>query len=75
MIDRSRSGRRCRTLWQVDNLPRGSYGTIRYEMDNLERDLVFVNWDNGMEALVFPHEIEVLEKLETEVLDDAIERR
>lgn len=69
MIDRSRSGCRCRTLWQVDNLPQGSYGTLRYEMDNLERRLVFVDWDNGMQILVFPDEIEMLEGLEQEVTD------
>jgi hypothetical protein len=42
-------------------LPRHSHGTIRYELDNLDRRLVFVDWDNGMTVLVFPHEIEVLE--------------
>jgi hypothetical protein len=41
-------------------LPRHSQGTVRYEVDNLGRRLVFVDWDNGMEVLVFPHEIEML---------------
>lgn len=64
MIDRSHAGLRCRTLRLVytaqDVLPRQSYGTIRYEVDNLDRTLVFVNWDNGAEVLVFPAEIEML---------------
>lgn len=64
MIDRSHAGRRCRTRRHVytaqDVLPRHSSGTIRYELDNLGRKLVFVDWDTGAEVLVFPAEIEVL---------------
>lgn len=64
MIDRSHAGLRCRTRRLVytaqDVLPRHSYGTIRYELDNLDRRLVFVDWDTGVEVLVFPAEIEVL---------------
>ena len=66
MMDRSRSGARCRTLRHVNTvkgiLPRDSYGTLRYEMDNLGRRLMFVDWDNGMRVPVFPYEIEVLEQ-------------
>lgn len=66
MIDRSRSGMRCRTLRYIPTregiLPRDSCGRIRYEMDNLDRDLIFVDWDNGMQVSVFPDEIEALEK-------------
>ncbi len=65
-MDRSRSGVCCRTLCHLLTiegiLPRDSYGTLRYEMDNLGRHLVFVDWDNGMRVPVFPQEIEVLEK-------------
>lgn len=64
MIDRSHAGLRCRTRRHVytaqDVLPRHSYGAIRYELDNLGRKLVFVDWDTGAEVLVFPSEIEVL---------------
>jgi hypothetical protein len=28
-------------------------------MDNLDRRLVFVEWDNGMNVLMFPEEIEI----------------
>jgi hypothetical protein len=65
MIDRSRFGVRCHTLLRVSvlegALPRGSYGTIRFETDNIGRHLVFVDWDNGMSLPVFPREIEVIE--------------
>jgi hypothetical protein len=64
-MDRSRAGVRCRTRRQINTtqgyLPRDSQGTIRYEIENLGRRLVFVDWDNGMSVFVFPHEIEVLE--------------
>lgn len=64
MMDYSRSGARCRTRYHINAvegvLPRHSRGTIRYELDNLGRRLVFVDWDNGMGVPVFPHEIEVL---------------
>ena len=66
MMDRSRYGARCRTLRHLNTLegilPRDTHGTLRYEMDNLGRRLVFVDWDNGMSPPVFPHEIEVLEQ-------------
>ncbi len=71
MVDRSRSGAQCRTLRHLRTiegiLPRGSHGTIRYEMDNLGRRLVFVDWDNGMRVPVFPHEIEVPEQEEAQL--------
>ena len=46
MVDRSRSGAACRTVHQLRTiegiLPRGSHGTILYEMDNAGRWLIFV---------------------------------
>ena len=42
-------------------LPRETYGTLRYEEENLGRRLVFVVWDNGMNVPIFPDEVEVLE--------------
>ena len=65
MIDRTRAGMRCRTIRFVrtveGDLPKDAYGTIRYEMENLERLLVLVEWDRGFIVLVFPHEIEVVD--------------
>ena len=78
MIDRSRVGARCRALRIINTLDgivlRDSYGTLRYETDNLGRHLIFVDWDNGMDVPVFLHEVEVLEGSEQEVAD-GIERK
>jgi hypothetical protein len=64
MIDRTRSGRRCRTIQLVrtveGDLRRDARGTIRYETENLGRSLVMVEWDQGFIVPVFPNEIEVL---------------
>lgn len=61
MVDRTRSGYRCRTVRFVrtvkGDLPRDSYGTVVYEMRNLGRHLIFVRWDVGFEVPVFPDEI------------------
>jgi hypothetical protein len=63
MIDRTHSGHRCRTVQHLTTreglLQRDTHGTIQYEMENLDRRLVFVTWDNGMHIPVFAHEIEV----------------
>lgn len=64
MIDRNKAGRRCRTNQLVrtveGDLVKASTGTIRYEMENLGRSLVLVDWDRGFTIPVFPHEIEEL---------------
>jgi hypothetical protein len=63
MIDQSKMGARCRTIRFVrtveGDLPRNSQGTIRCEMENLDRHLIFVQWDQGFTVPVFPHEIEM----------------
>jgi hypothetical protein len=57
-------GRRCRTLRNVLTakgiVPRDTRGTLRYEINDLGRHLVFADWDNGMSVPVPPHEIAVL---------------
>ena len=64
MIDRARAGMRCRTSRLVrtveGDLPRDARGTIRYETENLGRNLVMVDWDRGFTVPVFPDEVEVL---------------
>ena len=61
MIDRTHSGSRCSVIHPLrtvqGDLPRGSHGTVVYEMDNLDRHLIVVNWDNGIVVPVFPGEI------------------
>jgi hypothetical protein len=63
MIDRTQAGARCHTRHLVrtvkGDLPRESYGTILYEMENLGRQLILVNWDSGISVPVFPDEIEI----------------
>ena len=63
MLDRTHTGCRCSTrrlLRTVQgNLPRGSQGTVAYEMDNLGRHLILVHWDQGFSVPVFPDEVEV----------------
>jgi hypothetical protein len=63
MLNRAHTGLRCATQQLVrtveGNLPRGSQGTLVYEIENLGRRLILVNWDNGFSVPVFPHEIDV----------------
>ena len=63
MLDRTHAGCRCSTRRLLrtvrGNLPRGSQGTVAYEMDNLGRHLILVNWDQGFSVPVFPDEVEV----------------
>ncbi|MGH7961167.1 MAG: hypothetical protein ACRERD_04980 [Candidatus Binatia bacterium] len=70
-MDHAHTGARCRALQHINTvkgtLPRGSFGTIRYEMDNLGRRLVLVDWDTGISVPVFPPEIEMLLQEETQI--------
>jgi len=56
MIDRTHAGFRCNTRHLLrtvkGDLPRGSQGTVAYEMDNLGRHLILANWDTGISALI-----------------------
>jgi len=67
MVDRKHSGKDCRTIRHLTTrdglLPRGTHGTIQYEMENLGRHLVFVHWQNGMDTPVFIDEIELCESV------------
>lgn len=64
MIHRQLAGKRCRAVRHITThqglLQRDTRGAIRHAMDNLNRQLIFVNWDNGVEGFVFPREIELL---------------
>jgi hypothetical protein len=68
MIDRTRAGKRCRAVRFVrtveGDLPRDARGTVSYEMENLDRQLVLVRWDMGFTVPAFPHEIEIFEENE-----------
>lgn len=60
-MDRTHTGARCYTLRFIrtvkGDLPRGSYGTVLHEMENLGRRLILVHWDTGITVPVFPDEI------------------
>ncbi len=68
MMQRRLAGKRCRAVRFI-NTPNGpvrrdDHGTIRHEMDNLGRHMLFVTWHNGLEGYVFPREIELLTETE-----------
>jgi hypothetical protein len=48
-------------------LRRDTCGTIEYEVENLGRRLVFVQWDNGMNVAVFSGEIEIDNQVHVDV--------
>jgi hypothetical protein len=63
MIDRTHVGFRCNVRHPLrtvkGNLPRGSEGTVVYELENLGRQLILVNWDCGISVPVFPDEVDL----------------
>ena len=63
MIDMRRSGVRCRATKMVRGhavmIEPGNQGTIVYEIENLERRLILVEWDGDSSLYVFPNEIEI----------------
>ena len=65
IMNRSRSGLRCRTLRNIITskglLPRNTEGVFRSEGRHLGRSVIFADWENGMNVPVPPHEIAVLE--------------
>jgi len=65
MIDLSSKGIRCRaareirTNWGMVTSSTG--GTIQYEIENLGRYRILVDWDNGLSLNVSPSEIEIID--------------
>jgi hypothetical protein len=64
MIETSLTGMRCRATKEIRSyqglVKRYSEGIIQYDLDNLGRHLVSVQWDNGVIDYVYPREIEIL---------------
>jgi hypothetical protein len=64
MVNPRLSGTRCRTIRAIRShqgvVTRYSEGIVQYEMENLGRQLVCVQWDNGITSYVYPFEIELL---------------
>jgi hypothetical protein len=57
-------GNGCRATKEISShrgpIRRYSEGIIQYDIDNLGRHLISVQWDNGVIDYVYPLEIEVL---------------
>ena len=68
MIDTSLTGRRCRATKQIKShrglTRRFTEGTIQYDLDNIGRHLLNVEWENGVTDYVYPFEIEILDEEE-----------
>jgi hypothetical protein len=43
-------------------------GTVQHVIDNLDRQLINVEWDNGVTMYVFPDELEIQETEEAPVI-------
>jgi hypothetical protein len=63
VIDTKRRGIRCRAKKLIRDhgvtIEPDSQGTIVYEIEDLERRLILVEWDGGPSLYVFPNEIEI----------------
>ena len=64
MIDKTKSGIRCQAKGMLYShsamVQPGEQGTINYEVENLGRRMVLVQWDNGSSMFAFPDEIEII---------------
>jgi hypothetical protein len=71
MVNQIQKGMRCRTTKMIRThgglLARFSEGTIQGLVDNLGRQLISVQWDNGVATYVFANEIEIKTCVESEV--------
>jgi hypothetical protein len=65
MLDTSSKGIRCRAAEEIRSkwgiVTSSTGATIQYEIESLGRNLVFVDWDNGLSVNVFPSEIEIID--------------
>jgi hypothetical protein len=64
MVDTNLTGMKCRAIKEIRShrglVRRRSEGIIQYDIDNLGRHLISVQWDNGVIDYVYPPEIEIL---------------
>ncbi len=65
MIDLSSKGLRCRAFREIRTnwgmVTSSTGGTIQYEIENLGRYQILVDWDNGLSLNVSPREIEIID--------------
>jgi hypothetical protein len=63
MIDMKRRGMRCAAKKVIRShgvmIQPTNQGTILYEMENLGRRLILVQWDDSSSTYVFPDEVEM----------------
>jgi hypothetical protein len=63
MIDRKRKGMRCGARNAIRTrdvtIQPANQGTIIYEMENLGRRLILVQWDGGSSTYAFPDEVDI----------------
>jgi hypothetical protein len=64
MIDSTAPGTRCQATREIRThaglIKRFTEGMILYDLDNLGRRLIYVQWDNGLAGYVYPVEIETI---------------
>jgi hypothetical protein len=65
VINTSLTGMRCRATKEIKShhglTAIFATGTIQYAIDNFGRQLISVEWDNGVTDYVFPPEIEIID--------------
>ena len=66
MVDRTCSGRRCRAVRYIESYElkvfMNALGTVDYTIENFERIMSLVEWDNGQKGFVFLSDIEIKAK-------------
>jgi hypothetical protein len=80
MVDASLTGMRCRATKEIRShrglIRRDTEGIIQYDMENLGRHLISVQWDNGVIDYVYPPEIEIFgQGEEPDVIDQLLRRQ
>jgi hypothetical protein len=65
MINFTRHGQRCRAKRLIRShagiIEQSKKGTIAFETENLGRQLILVDWDQGMSTYTFTNEIEIID--------------
>ena len=69
MIDMKKTGMRCAAKKMIRNhkatIQPANRGTIIYEVENLGRRLILVQWDDGSSSYAFPDEVDTNNHCET----------
>lgn len=64
MVESATAGTRCLATREIRThlglIKRFTQGVILYDLDNLGRRLIYVQWDSGLAGYVYPVEIEAV---------------